>query len=56
MDDARPSAEQCRDTAKGIRDMARRATSNEIRNELLQLAERYDRLAQRAQKRFKFPR
>jgi hypothetical protein len=55
MDDAPPTAEQYRDTAEGIRDMARRATSDEIRRELLDLAERYDRLAQRAQRRFKPP-
>ena len=43
MEDAPPTAEEYRDTAEGIREMARRATSDEIRRELLDLAERYDR-------------
>jgi hypothetical protein len=54
MDDAPPTAEQYRNTAEGIREMAQRSTSEEIRKELLELVERYERLALRAHRRSKF--
>ena len=43
-------AEQYRDTANEIREMARRAQSDEIRDELITLAERFERLAARTEK------
>jgi hypothetical protein len=43
-------ADQFRDTANEIREMARRAQSDEIRYELMMLAERFERLAARTEK------
>jgi hypothetical protein len=43
-------ADQFRDTANEIREMARRAQSDEIRYELMMLAERFERLATRTEK------
>jgi hypothetical protein len=49
MQDGSPKSEQYRDSAAELRLMAQRAASAEIRAELLALAERYDRLATRAE-------
>jgi hypothetical protein len=43
-------ADQCRDTANEIREMAQRAQSDEIRAELMTLAERFERLAAHTEK------
>ena len=43
-------ANQYRDTANEIREMARRTQSDEIRNELIILAELFERLAARIQR------
>ena len=43
-------ADQYRDTATEIREIAQRTQSDEIRNELMTLAERFERLAARTEK------
>jgi hypothetical protein len=43
-------ADQYRDTANEIREVAQRAQSDEIRAELMMLAERFERLAARTEK------
>jgi hypothetical protein len=48
--ETRCKADQYRDTANKIREMARRARSEEIRNELMTLAERFERLASHTEK------
>ncbi len=45
---AHPTPEHYRETAEEIRQVAARVSSDEIRDELLLLAERYERLAARA--------
>jgi hypothetical protein len=46
-----PTVAQHRITAAEIREMASRQTAQEIRRDLLELAERYDRLAARIELR-----
>jgi hypothetical protein len=49
MDEGPPTPEQYRASAAEIRQMALRATSRDIYDEIIGLAERYDRLAARAE-------
>jgi hypothetical protein len=51
MHQNRPTAEQYRTTAAEIRETARRSQSEQIRRELLELADRYERLAAHAERR-----
>ena len=51
MHQNRPTAEQYRTTAAEIRQTALRSQSEEICRELLELAERYERLAAHAERR-----
>lgn len=46
-----PPADQCRATAQEIRQLAQQTTLPAVRADLLQLAERYERLAARIEKR-----
>ena len=48
--ETRSRADQYRDTANEIREIVRRSKSEEIRNELMALAERFERLAARTEK------
>jgi hypothetical protein len=50
-----PTVEQYRQAAKEIRQMAERTLSPEIKQDLLDLAERYGRLAARANRREAVP-
>ena len=50
MESDHPPAQHYLETAEEIRQVAARARSDEIRDELLQLAARYDRLAARVER------